>query len=257
MTQTIRTALLTMPKLGFGTWKLNRDGCEAAVESALALGYRHIDTAEMYRNEAEIGRVVAASGLRAELFITTKVWPDHLEPQALRQAFEQSLEKLQTDYVDLYLIHWPKQGMFLRDTLEAMMALKASGRARAIGVSNFDLRLLRKAVEEIGAPIACNQIEYNALKTAPAMVDYAQARGIAIAAYCPLAKGALIDNPVIRKIAAKHGVSAAQVGLKWLLDQELVAAIPKSARPAGQRDNLGAWEVSLDDEDRAAIAALA
>ncbi len=248
---------LTMPKLGLGTFRLRGAECRAAVEQALALGYRHIDTAQMYGNEDAVGEALVASGLpRGQMHVTTKVWWENLAPSAMRRAMDESLRALRTDYVDLYLIHWPAPDMDLGASLAALVRLKEEGRARAIGVSNFPVALMRRAVEEIRAPIVCNQVEYHVLLDQSAVLGYARAHGLAVTAYCPLAQGRLADHPELDRIARKHGASAAQVALKWLLDQDGVAAIPKAARESSQRANLGALALALDESDRAAIAAL-
>ena len=253
----IQTQGIALPKLGLGTWRLAGGAGQASIESALALGYRHIDTAEMYGNEAEVGAALAASGIRrGEIHVTTKCWPDHLAPDALNRAFDASMKKLRLDAVDLYLIHWPSRKMDLAATLAAMLKLKDAGRIRAIGVANFNIALLRKAVEEIGAPIACNQVEYHALLNQAKLLGYMRAQGIPMVAYTPLAKGRLAESPLLHRIAAKHNASAVQVGLKWLLDQDMVCAIPKAARRESQQANLDALKLKLDDADRAAIAGL-
>jgi 2,5-diketo-D-gluconate reductase B len=247
---------LNMPKLGLGTWKMRGDECRVAVERAIGLGYRHIDTAEMYGNEDAVGAAIAASGMRSALHLTTKVWWEHLAPDALRRAFDHSLAALKTDYVDLYLIHWPAPKMDLPAALAVMRKLVEEGRARAIGVSNFPVALMRQAVEQIGAPIACNQVEYHVLLSQRKVVDYARAHGIVVTAYAPLGKGGLVDHPALAGIARKHGCTAAQVALKWLLDQDGVAAIPKAQRAETQQANLDALKLVLDDADRAVIDAL-
>lgn len=259
MTQvaTVGTDGLSMPKLGLGTWRMSGKECQASVARAITLGYRHIDTAEMYNNEAAVGAGIAASGVRREeIFLTTKVWYENLAPDAIRRAIESSLAKLRTSYVDLYLIHWPSAAMKLPAVLETMAHLKGEGLVRHFGVANFTVALLRQAGEMIGAEIACNQIEYHVLLDQGPMLDYARSRGIAVTAYCPLAQGRLSDYEGLARIAAKHGATPAQVALKWLLDQDGVAAIPKAARAETQKANLAALDIVLDDEDRAAIAAL-
>lgn len=253
----LTTQGLSIPKLGLGTYRLEGDSCRAAVESALSLGFRHIDTAEMYGNESPIGDAIAASGIRrADLHVTTKVWSDHLSPAAIRSAFDASLAKLKLDQVDLYLVHWPAPGMNLGAIFETLLALRAEGRTRAIGVCNFPVALLRETIEEIKAPIACNQIEYHAMLDQSAVRTYLAAKSIPIIAYCPLAQGRMASDPTLAAIGRKHGFDAAQVALKWLLDQDGVAAIPKASRAESQKANLDALKLSLDDEDRAAIAAL-
>ncbi len=255
--QTIDAHQMRMPKLGLGTYRLKGEACAAAVDGALKLGYRHLDTAEMYDNEEAVGQGIAASGVaRGDIFLTTKVWWQHLAGDDMARAAEASLKRLGTDYVDLYLIHWPAPDMDLADALEKLVRLKEQGMARSIGVANFPSGLLRRAVGEIGAPIACNQFEYHVLLGQQTMVDAARAVGAASVAYCPLAQGRLAQQPVLEEIALKHKVSAAQVALKWLLDQDGVAAIPKAGRPESQQANLDALHVALDEADRAAIAAL-
>ena len=248
---------LRMPKLGLGTWRMKGDECREAVERALSLGYRHIDTAEMYGNEEAVGAALAGARLpRADIHVTTKVWWDHLAPGAMRQALEASLTKLQSDYADLYMIHWPAPDMDLPAALESLVKLKEEGLVRAIGVCNFPVALLKQAVEGVGAPVAANQVEYHVLLSQDAVLDYARAHGIAVTAYCPIAQGKLADHEELGVIARKHGATAPQIALKWLLDQPGVAAIPKAARRESQVANLEAMKIELDDADRAAIAAL-
>jgi 2,5-diketo-D-gluconate reductase B len=255
--KTIHTQGIAYPALGLGTYRMQGDVCREAVESALAIGYRHIDTAEMYANEEAVGAAIAASGVaREDLHVTTKVWHEHLAPDAIRRAFDTSLRKLKLDSVDLYLVHWPSRDMDMRAVFATLIALRDQGKARAIGVCNFTLPMLRIAVEEIGAPIACNQVEYHVLLDQTPMRAYLALHGIPLTAYAPLAQGRLAEHPALEAIARKHGATPAQVALKWLLDQEGVAAIPKARGRASQQANLDALTLSLDDTDRAAIAAL-
>jgi 2,5-diketo-D-gluconate reductase B len=254
---TLATQGLRVPKLGLGTFRMQGEACRAAVESALSLGYRHIDTAEMYANEDAIGDAVAASNVaRKDLHITTKVWHTNLTPDAIRKAFDASRTKLKTDYVDFYLIHWPSPDMNLAAALETLMRIKQDGGARAIGVCNFPIALLKQAVEDIGAPIACNQVEYHVLLNQDRLLTYARSKNIPLVAYAPLAQGRLADYPELTSIARKHNVTSAQVALKWLLQQDGVMAIPKAQRPESQKGNLDALTVSLDQDDRALIAKL-
>ncbi len=253
----ITTRGLRMPKLGLGTWRMKGDECREAVERALSLGYRHLDTAEMYGNEEAVGAALAGARLpRDDVHVTTKVWWEHLKPTEIRQALETSLGKLQTDHVDLYMIHWPSPTMDLPAALETLVKLQQEGLTRAIGVCNFPVALLKQAVEDIGAPIAANQIEYHVLLGQGAVLDYARAHDVAVTAYCPIAQGKLADHEELGVIARKHNATAAQIALKWLLDQPGVAAIPKAARRESQVANLEAMKIELDDADRAAIAAL-
>jgi 2,5-diketo-D-gluconate reductase B len=255
--ETIKTQGISLPRLGLGTFRMQGDVCRAAVESALALGYRHIDTAEMYANEEAIGAAIAASGVaHKDLHVTTKVWNENLAPDAMRRAFDKSLKKLRLDQVDLYLVHWPAPNMNLTAMFETLMKLKEEGRTRAIGVANFNIALLKKVVEEIKAPIACNQIEYHVMLDQTKIRRYMAAKSIPLVAYCPLAQGRAASDETLVAIGRKHGATAAQVALKWLLDQDGVAAIPKAKGAESQQANLEALKLALDDDDRNAIAAL-
>jgi 2,5-diketo-D-gluconate reductase B len=253
----LQTQGISLPRLGLGTYRMQGDVCRAAVESALGLGYRHIDTAEMYGNEEAIGAAIAASRVaRKDLHITTKVWNENLAPDAIRKAFDTSLKRLKLDHVDLYLVHWPAKSMNLPAMFETLLRLKQEGRTRAIGVANFNIALLKSVVEEIKAPIACNQIEYHVMLDQTPVRKYLAAKSIPLVAYCPLAQGRAASNETLAAIGRKHGASAAQVALKWLLDQDGVAAIPKASRAESQQANLDALNVGLDDEDMQAIAGL-
>ena len=234
----LQTQGISLPRLGLGTFRMQGDTCRTAVESALGLGYRHLDTAEMYGNEEPIGAAIAASGVaRKDLHVTTKVWNENLAPDAIRRAFDASLKKLRLDHVDLYLVHWPAPRMNLPAMFETLMKLKEEGRTRAIGVANFNIALLKTVVEEIGAPIACNQVEYHVMLDQTRLRQFLTAKSIPLVAYCPLAQGRVASDPALAAIGRKHNATAAQVALKWLLDQDGVAAIPKASRsgePASQ-----------------------
>ena len=253
----LQTQGISLPRLGLGTYRMQGEACRAAVESALGLGYRHIDTAEMYGNEDAIGAAIATTGIaRKDLHVTTKVWNENLAPDAIRRAFDASLKKLKLDHVDLYLVHWPSNNMNLPAVFETLLKLKGEGRTRAIGVANFNIALLKTVVEEIKAPIACNQVEYHVMLDQTRLRKYLRSKAIPLVAYCPLAQGRAASDETLAAIGRKHGASAAQVALKWLLDQDGVAAIPKASRAESQRANLDALQVGLDDEDRQAIAGL-
>jgi 2,5-diketo-D-gluconate reductase B len=253
----IQTQGVAIPRLGFGTFRMPGGGCQPVVESALGLGFRHIDTAAMYENEDAVGAAIASSGVRREdLFVTTKVWHDQLGRGAVRKAFDTSLSKLKLDYVDMYMVHWPSADMDLPAVLEEMMTIKADGGTRAIGVCNFNMKMIRQAVEEVRAPIAALQIEYHPFMSQARMLDYVRGKGIPLTAYAPLAQGRAAHDETLQNIGDKHGVSAAQIAIAWLLDQPDVIAIPKAQKESSQRSNLDALKVKLDDEDRSAIAAL-
>ncbi|WP_274643071.1 aldo/keto reductase [Pseudomonas serbica] len=248
---------LNMPKLGLGTWPMLGEACTRAVEQALALGYRHIDTAAAYNNEDAVGQALANSHTpREQIHVTSKVWWDQLQPDAMRYSMDRSLKALHSDYIDLFMIHWPSTDWDLPRTIETLVSFKEQGLARNIGVANFPLPLLRKVVEELGAPLSAIQVEYHVLLGQNALLDYARRHDLALTAYSPLARNKVSDIPVIQQIAVKHGVLPTQVALKWLLDQPNVAAIPKASSEANQLANLAAFTVNLDDQDRALIAGL-
>ncbi|WP_437882790.1 aldo/keto reductase [Pseudomonas sp. LRF_L74] len=261
--QTIRNANgLNLPKLGLGTWPMLDDECTRAVLQALELGYRHIDTAAGYNNEAAVGKALVHSATpREQIHVTTKVWYDKLEPADMRASLDNSLKALQSDYVDLFHIHWPGKhgdlrGDALKRSIDTLVELHQSGKARAIGVANFPLALLREVVEILKAPLSAIQVEYHVLLDQQPLLDYARQHDLAFTAYTPLARGEAAANEVIQRIARKHGVLPTQVALQWLLGQEGVAAIPKAAGRENQQANLDALKLRLDDEDRDAIAAL-
>ncbi len=258
MSDTIETDHLRIPKLGLGTWPMKGKDCQAAVESALAMGYRALDTAEMYGNEDAVGAAIHASGVpREEIFVTSKVWHANLTPDGIRAACEASLNRLNLYAIDLYLIHWPSPGMDLPACLDAMVGLKEEGMARAIGVANFPAGLLRRALET-GAPIAVNQVEYHVGLSQYDMLQVARAAGVVVTAYSPLGRGAMTRDPEVARIAGRLDVTPAQVLLAWLLRQDGVTAIPKSARAEGQQENLGALAVVdlLEAEDLRVLDAL-
>jgi 2,5-diketo-D-gluconate reductase B len=229
--------------------------CETAVRLALELGYRHVDTAEMYGNEAEVGAALAASGVdRDTVFLTTKIWSDHLHARDVRHAAEASLRRLGTDYVDLLLIHWPNEAVPLAETLGAMAELAGEGKTRAIGVSNFPPDLLARAIAASPLPLAADQVEFHVRRPQQALHQAARAAGIAVTAYSPLAKGRLARDPALLEVARRHGRTPAQVALRWLIEQDGVAAIPKASGPANLRANLEIFDFSLDDDDRRRLA---
>ena len=253
----IITRGVAIPRLGFGTFRMPGADAQPVVESALAIGYRHIDTAAMYENEAAVGAAIAASGIRRDdLVVTTKVWHDQLAPDALHRAFDASLRKLGLDQVDLYMIHWPSRDMDMAATLKALTSLQERGLTRAIGVCNFNLPMIRRAVEEIGAPIASVQLEYHPFLSQTPMLGYLRAKGIPLTAYAPLAQGRAASDPTLAALGRKRGASAAQMAVAWLLDQEGVIVIPKAGRSESQKANLEARSIGLDDDDRTAIGAL-
>nr|WSZ97189.1 aldo/keto reductase [Streptomyces sp. NBC_00857] len=248
---------VTMPQLGFGVFQVPDDETTAAVGSALEAGYRSIDTAAIYGNERGVGRALADSGIpREELFVTTKLWNDDQGYDATLAAFDASLEKLGLDHVDLYLIHWPTpaRDRYL-DTWRAFEKLLADGRTRAIGVSNFQVPHLQRLLEHTGITPVVNQVELHpALQQSELRAFHAE-HGIATEAWSPLAQGAVLGDQAIVDIADKHGVSPAQVVLRWHLQTGNVV-IPKSVTPKRIRQNLDVFGFELSDDAIAAIAGL-
>jgi 2,5-diketo-D-gluconate reductase B len=244
-----------VPKLGFGTWQLEGGACREGVEDALALGYRHLDTARAYGNEAEVGAAIAASGVpRDELWLTTKLWTDEFRAADAERAAEESLGLLQTDHVDLLLLHWPNPDVPLEETLGALLRLRERGLARQIGLSNFPSALVEEALEH--APVFCDQVEYHAYLGQPALLRQARERDLLLAAYSPFAHGELLDDPVLREVGEAHGRTAGQVALRWLLDQPQVCALPKASSRERRQENLDVFGFSLSEEERSRIAHL-
>jgi 2,5-diketo-D-gluconate reductase B len=255
--QSFQTQGVAIPRLGFGTFRMSGNGSQPVVERVLELGYRHIDTAAMYENEDAVGAAIRASAVsRGELFVTTKVWHDQLAPSAIRRAFDISLGKLKLDYVDLYMVHWPSPDMDMAAVMEMLIALREEGLTKAIGVCNFNMPMLQKAVDQIGAPIAALQIEYHPFLDQSEMLTYLRGKNIPLTAYAPLAQGRAAKDETLRAVGDKYGATAAQVAIAWLLDQDGVIAIPKAQRLDSQQSNLDALNLRLDDDDRRAIAAL-
>jgi 2,5-diketo-D-gluconate reductase B len=243
-----------VPALGLGTWRLSGRSCYDAVRTGLELGYRHIDTAEMYGNAEDVGRAIRESGVdRGAIFLTTKVPPGKLGAAAARRSAEDGLRRLGLPYVDLLLIHWPSAEAPLGETLGAFAALQAEGKTRFIGVSNFNARLLDEAVERHGADLLCNQVEYHPYLSQRAVLASVRGHGMMLTAYAPVAKGRAADDATLAAIGSKHGKSAAQVSLRWLIEQDNVAAIPKASSRAHLAQNLAIFDFALAPEDRAAI----
>ncbi|TNC09576.1 aldo/keto reductase [Methylobacterium terricola] len=246
-----------IPQLGFGVWRLENDEAPAVVGAAFEAGYRLIDTAAMYGNEAGIGRAIAASGLpREEIVVTTKVWNDRHGYDETLRACEESLSRLGLDHVDLYLVHWPvpQRGAYV-DTWRALMRLREDGRARSIGVCNFTVEHLKRVIDATGSTPSVNQVELHPRFQQNALRAFHDEAGIVTEAWAPLGRGGVLDNPAIVAIAGKHGRTPAQVVLRWHLDRGTVA-IPKSANPARIRENREVSGFALDAEDRARLDAL-
>ena len=245
-----------MPAIGFGTMELPQRPAEL-VAYAIAAGYRHIDTARKYGTEERVGEGIRASGIaRDELFVTTKVTKlDAHEADFLRSA-ETSLKALQLDYVDLLLVHWPQPKVPFAETLGALAKAKRRGLTRHIGVSNFTLAMLEEAVHVCPEPLVTNQIEYHAYLPQDRMLAALRRNGMILTAYCPVARGKLLDDPIVGEIAKARGKSIAQICLRWLIQQPMVAAVPRALEEAHIAENLDVFDFSLSEEEMRRISAL-
>ena len=245
-----------IPILGFGTWKLAGAEARTMTAKAIEIGYRHIDTAVVYRNEAEVGAGIADSGIaRDEIFVTTKVWPDDFAPDAMRRSVEASLERLGLDHVDLLLLHWPSPDVPLSVSIPALCSLREAGLTRHVGVSNFNAAMIEEAMLIADAPLATNQVEYHPFMTQKAVLAALEDNGMAMTAYSPIARGKVIGHPVLERIGRAHGKSAVQVTLRWLVQQGVVA-IPKTASEKNARANLDIFDFALGEPEMAKIHAI-
>jgi diketogulonate reductase-like aldo/keto reductase len=235
-----------IPALGLGTWALRGAVCAEMVEQALRLGYRHIDTAEMYGNETEVGEGLRASGVaREKVFITTKVWPDHLAPAALERATKGSLARLRLANVDLLLIHWPNPRIPLADTIGALCRMKESGFARNIGISNFTVPLIEEAMRLSTEPLVTNQIEWHPFLDPSKVVAACRRHGLSVTAYSPIARGRVGHDATLGAIGKRHSKTAGQVSLRFLV-QEGAIVIPRTERRERLVENMAIFDFALD-----------
>ncbi|MBO1114292.1 aldo/keto reductase [Bordetella petrii] len=248
----------SIPALGLGVFRMPAEDTSRMVKTALQLGYRHIDTAQIYGNEADVGRGLAESGVaRDAVFVTTKVWVDHYRGADFRQSVQDSLDRLRTDYVDLLLLHWPSGAVPLAEQIAALNEAHADGRARHIGVSNFTTALMREAAALSAAPLANNQVEYHPYLDQSAVRAEAQRLGMSITAYYGMADGKVLQDPVIGEMARRLGKTPAQIALRWLVQQDNVIALSKTLRADRAADNARIFDFELDAADMRALAGLA
>jgi diketogulonate reductase-like aldo/keto reductase len=246
-----------IPLIGLGTWDLRGKSCVRMVGEALALGYRHIDTAAMYRNEDEVGEGLRASGVeRDDVFVTTKVWSSNLRAADFERSARESLENLQLDSVDLLLIHWPNSSVPLKETISALCKMKREGVARHIGVSNFNPALIEQAVKLATEPLVNNQIELHPFNDQSKTIAASRQAGLSITAYTPTARGRVQGNAVLSRIGKAHGKSAAQISLRYLVQQDIIV-IPKTSRPERLKENAAIFDFALTPAEMNEIAALA
>lgn len=246
-----------IPALGFGTWQLKNDVARQMVAEALKLGYRHVDTAQAYGNEAEVGQGLKAGGVpRDEYFLTTKVWTDRFRSGDLERSAEESLKRLHVDHLDLLLLHWPNPAVPLKETITALNAVRASGMTKHIGLSNFTVAQVREAVALSDAPLVTNQVEFHPLIDQSKLKTELDAQGMALTAYSPIAQGRVNDAPAVKAIAKAHGKSPTQVALRWALQLDRVIAIPRSSKIERVRDNFDVFDFTLSEAEMATIAGL-
>jgi 2,5-diketo-D-gluconate reductase B len=245
-----------IPTIGLGTMTLKGETCVNAVSAALKLGYRHLDTAERYGNETEVGEGLRASGIdRKDVFVTTKVYWDKLAPADFQKSFDESLQKLKLPWVDLLLIHWPSKAVPLADTMPVLCGAKRDGRARHVGIANFTMPLIEEAVRLATEPLVANQIEVHPYLDQSQVIAACRKHGISITAYCPLARGKVPGDAVLAGIGRRHGKSASQVALRWLVQQGIVV-IPRSSKPERLAENMAVFDFALSDAEMAEIARL-
>ncbi|MEF8849155.1 MAG: aldo/keto reductase [Candidatus Bipolaricaulota bacterium] len=238
----------SVPALGLGTWKLRGKECEETVRKAIDLGYRHIDTAIFYDNEEEVGKAIKDHS-REELFVTTKVWKDKLHYEDFKRSAEGSLKRMDTDYIDLLLIHWPNPEIPLEETIKAMNQLVEEGKVRHLGVSNFNKSQLRKARDLSDKPIVNNQVKYHLGMDLTAMLNYCRENGIFLTAYSPLGRGKVLKSKELTRIGSRYGKTPVQIALKWLVRQENVLAIPKASSVDHLRENISLFNWKLEEKD--------
>jgi len=246
-----------IPVIGLGTWELRGQTCAQVVEHALRLGYRHVDTAQIYENEREVGNGLRSSGVRRDdIFITTKVWPDYFAPDDLERSVKESLAKLRLPAVDLLLLHWPNPQVPLAETLGALAHAKRLGLTRHIGVSNFTVALIEQAVAQCPEPLVCDQVEYHPYLDQTKVRAACDWHGLALVAYSPIARGRIINDETLVQIGRAHGKTATQVCLRWLVQQNVVA-IPRTSRIERLSENIEIFDFELSAEEMDRIFACA
>jgi 2,5-diketo-D-gluconate reductase B len=243
-----------IPAIGLGTWELRGRTCARLVEQALRLGYRHIDTAQAYENEREVGEGLRTSGTRRDdVFVTTKIWTTHFAPNDLERSTKESLAKLRLSEVDLLLLHWPNPHVPLAETLGALAHVKKLGMARHIGVSNFTVALIEEAVAVCPEPLVCDQVEYHPYLDQTKVLEGCARHGMAVVAYSPVAKGRIKNDQTLTQIGHTHGKTAAQVCLRWLVQQG-VSAIPRTLRIERLSENIDIFDFALSGEEMRLIS---
>ncbi|HEX7910807.1 MAG TPA: aldo/keto reductase [Paraburkholderia sp.] len=247
-----------IPTIGYGTYGMNAQEVHRVLPAALRAGFRHIDTAQVYGNEAEVGDCVAASGIaRAEVFITTKVWVSNYHPRHFGASVDESLRKLKTDYIDLLLLHWPGSDIPLPEQIGELNATVKAGKVRHIGVSNYNRALMEDAIRLSDIPLVTNQFEYHPYLNQSLLIEDTREAGLVVTGYCGMAAGNVLSDPVLTEMAARYGKTIAQVVLRWLVQQDGVVALSRTSKIERLPENLAVFDFELQGDDMAAIHARA
>jgi 2,5-diketo-D-gluconate reductase B len=246
-----------IPVLGFGTYGMSGPQLQNVLVAALQLGFRHIDTAQMYQNEADVGVAIRASGVpRDAIFVTTKVWVGNYARQRFMTSVDESLRNLQSDHIDLLLVHWPRGGAPLEDQIDGLNRAVDSGKVRHIGVSNYNVTMMRAAAALSTCPLVTNQVEYHPFLDQTAVLQQVASSGSSLMAYCGMAVGRVFDTQLLKDMAARHGRSVAQIVLRWLIQQPNVVGLSRTEKIERLPQNTDIFDFALSDDDMAAIATL-
>ncbi|RVH12288.1 aldo/keto reductase [Sinorhizobium meliloti] len=247
-----------IPALGFGTFRMSGAEVLRILPQALKLGFRHVDTAQIYGNEAEVGEAIQKSGIpRADVFLTTKVWVDNYRHDAFIASVDESLRKLRTDHVDLLLLHWPGSDVPMAERIGALNEVRNAGKVRHIGISNFNTTQMEEAARLSDAPIATNQVEYHPYLDQTKVLQTARRLGMSLTSYYAMANGKVPADPLLTEIGGRHGKTAAQVALRWLVQQQDVIVLSKTATEARPKENFAIFDFALTREEMAAVRELA
>jgi diketogulonate reductase-like aldo/keto reductase len=256
--QTVVANGARIPVVGFGTYGMSRPDMLRMIPTALKAGFRHIDTAQIYDNEVEVGECIAASGIpRSEIFVTTKVWVSNYPKRRFVASVDESLQKLKSDYIDLLLLHWPNDAVSLPEQIDNLNAVARTGKVRYIGVSNFNSDLMSRATHLSTLPLVTNQLEYHPYLNQSAVIGNTRLAGMAVTAYCGMAIGRVFTDPTLAGIAARHNKGIAQVVLRWLVQQDGVVALSRTVNPKRVVENVAIFDFELDQDEMQAIHGLA
>ena len=256
--QNVHVGNAAIPAIGFGTYGMSAADVYRLIPAALGAGFRHIDTAQIYRNEGEIGECVAASGIpRSEIFLTTKVWVSNYSERLFEASVNESLRKLKTDYIDLLLLHWPGSDVPLAEQIAGLNAVVRAGKVKHIGVSNFNRALMTEAIGLSAAPLVTNQFEYHPYLNQSRLIESTLQAGLAVTGYCGMAIGRVFSDPTLKEMAARYDKTIAQIVLRWLVQQRGIVALSRTTRIDRLAQNLAVFDFELEGADMAAIHSLA